>query len=144
MKMLKNNRTKGITNLGAIVVIIAAIIVAVPVAWYLAGAPPRIVTEIVEEPTSLRRLAEMIRNGTIDVGTEYSMNITGRYHTIHGVLGSDCATCHVAPQYDDDYLYQRKYKEPDLNDSGIVDRGRCLSCHKEGGTASELYGDIGK
>ena len=142
--MLPKNRSKGITSLGALIIIVAAIIVAVPVAWYLAGSPPITVTEIVEEPTSLKSLAEMIRDGTIDVGTSYSMNLTDRFHTIHGVVGSDCATCHVAPQYDDEYLYQRKYKEPDLNDYGIVDRGRCLSCHKDGGAASELYGTIGK
>jgi hypothetical protein len=145
VRMVINN-TKGMTSRGAVIVLIAALIIAVPIATYLFLAPPRIVTETVTEPTSLEELQELIEAGDIDVGTVYDMNVTARYHTIHGddVLGLDCASCHVAPEYSDDYLYQRKYKEPGLRDSpGIVDRATCLSCHKAGGIPGRLYGTAG-
>lgn len=143
MSLIKNKR--GITTQGAAIVIIAAIIIATPIAAYLLTAPPRIVTETVKEPTTLKELLEKLETGEIDVGTVYDMNVTARYHVIHGdVLGLDCESCHVAPEYSDEYLYQRKYKEPDLRESpGIVDRGTCLSCHKSGGIPGRLYGTVG-
>lgn len=99
------------------------------------------VEKTVKEYASLKELAEKIRTGEIDVGNDYSMALNGRYHTIHNkVLGLDCSSCHVAGNYSEDYLYQRKYKVPIRGAPGVVDRGACLGCHKEGGIASELFG----
>lgn len=141
MKIFKNKK-RGLTSSGAIVVLIAAVIIAAPIAWYFLGIPPMIVEKPVIEPLSVNVLAEMIRNGTIDVGTDYSMDPTARYHKIHSeILGLSEEACHIGDEYSEDFLYQRKYKEPDLRDSpGVVDRATCLSCHRAGGPASELYG----
>jgi hypothetical protein len=140
MKSFKNKR--GLTSTGAIVIIIAACVIAAPIAWYFLGIPPMIVEKPVIEPVTISVLAEMIRNGTIDVGTDYSMAPTARYHVIHSdILGLSEEACHIDDEYSEDFLYQRKYKEPDLRDSpGVVDRAICMSCHRAGGTANELYG----
>jgi hypothetical protein len=140
MKNFKNKR--GLTSSGAIVILIAAAIIAAPIAWYILEVPPLIVEKPVIEPVTIKVLAEMIRNGTIDVGTDYSMDPTARYHKIHSeILGLSEIACHIDDEYSEDFLYQRKYKEPGLRDSpGVVDRAICLSCHREGGTANELYG----
>jgi hypothetical protein len=140
MTSFKNN--SGLSSLGAIVIIVAAIIIAAPVAWYFLSVPPLVVEKPVVQPVPISDLAEMIRNGTINVGTDYSMDPTARYHKIHSdVLGLAEIACHIADEYSNDFLYQRKYKAPGLRDSpGVVDRTICLSCHREGGTANELYG----
>ncbi len=94
----------------------------------------------IKETANLRKIAEKIRNGEIDVGDDYTMSLYGRYHTIHNkVLGLDCSTCHIGG-YADDFLYLRKYKLPVRGAPGVVDRGVCLGCHKAGGPAFELYG----
>ena len=95
---------------------------------------------ISEKYASLRDIAEKIRNGEIDVGNDYTMTLDGRFHRIHNkVLGLDCAACHVS-SYAKDFLYQRKYKVPIRSAPGVVDRGICLGCHKEGGIATPWYG----
>ena len=91
--------------------------------------------------TSLKELAEKIRKGEIDVGNDYTMTLNGRFHRIHNkVLGLDCSACHVSSSYAKDFLYQRKYKVPVRSAPGVVDRGVCLGCHKEGGIATPWYG----
>ncbi len=94
-----------------------------------------------KEYASLREIAEKIRNGEIDVGNDYTMSLNGRFHRIHNkVLGLDCSACHVSSSYAKDFLYQRKYKVPIRGAPGVVDRGVCLGCHKEGGIATPWYG----
>lgn len=67
------------------------------------------------------------------------MTLEGRFHKIHAkVLGLDCTACHI-PDYAKDVLYERKYKKPE-GAPGVVDRGVCLGCHKEGGIATPWYG----
>ena len=137
-------KTTGITTFGAIVVILAAIIIAAPTAVYLLNTPPVEVETIVKVPRTLPEIIADLRSGAIVVGNEYSMDPTARYHEIHAeVLGLDCQTCHTTQNYSEDYLYQRKYNELNPGDPGVIDRGTCLSCHKTGGVASELYGTIG-
>jgi hypothetical protein len=65
------------------------------------------------DPVNLTGLAEDIRNGKLDVGTEYSLDVgTGRFHNIHAnVLGLGCATCHAGTEYRPDFLLLRKYEE---------------------------------
>ncbi|MCE4598604.1 MAG: hypothetical protein F7C81_00190 [Desulfurococcales archaeon] len=93
---------------------------------------------------SLADLARMIREGQIDVGTEYSLEFGKRYHNIHAiVLGLSCNTCHQAKTYPADYLYIRKYVAEKMAEEGeipgVVDRGVCLGCHRSNGVAHELY-----
>ncbi len=136
-------KTTGITTFGAIIVILAAIIIAAPTAVYLLTTPPIEVEIIVKVPKTLPEIIADLRSGAIVVGNEYSMDPTARYHEIHTVLGLDCQTCHTTQNYSEDYLYQRKYIELNPGNPGVIDRGTCLSCHKTGGVASELYGTVG-
>lgn len=90
---------------------------------------------------NLPEIAEKIKNGKIKAGENYGMGIEERYHKIHNdILGIECSSCHIE-KYQDDYLYQKKYKE---FENGPVDRGICLGCHKENGPAkTKLYGNQG-
>lgn len=89
----------------------------------------------------IQSTSKAIEEGQIDVGTVPDMELGNRYHNIHNeVLAMDCMSCHIS-DYSDDYLYQRKYKIPVRGMPGPVDRGACLSCHREGGMAKTvLYG----
>ena len=87
-----------------------------------------------------KEIAEKIRSGEIDVGDDYTMAESGRYHTIHSeILGLDHETCHIGDEFTEDYLDQRKYKVPVRDAPGVVDRRICISCHTEGGPAGELF-----
>jgi len=106
-----------------------------------AKTPTPTETSPVKEYATLKELAEKIRKGEIDVGKDYSMKLSGRFHTIHyKILGLDCKTCHVDKSYAKDFLYQRKYKVPVRGAPGVVDRNVCLGCHKQGGIATPWYG----
>jgi mono/diheme cytochrome c family protein len=136
-------KVAGITTIGAIVIIMAAIIIAAPTAIYLLNTPPVEVEKIVKVPKTLPEIVDDIRSGEIEVGDEYSMDPTARYHEIHAeVLGLNCLSCHTVQNYSEDYLYQRKYVELQPEDPGVIDRGTCLSCHKPGGISRPLYGTI--
>ena len=89
----------------------------------------------------VKEISRAIWEGKIDVGTEYDMEPGQRWHNIHSeVLKIDCSDCHIE-KYDNDYLYQRRYKVPVRDAPGVVKREVCLKCHREGGpTGMELYG----
>ena len=93
---------------------------------------------------SLAELAEMILKGEINVGDKYGMGLGERFHNIHTVvLGLSCSACHQAKEYPDDYLYIRKAvveeKVEEGHLPGVVDRGTCMSCHRENSVARTLY-----
>jgi hypothetical protein len=93
------------------------------------------------DPVDLAGLAEDIRKGKLDVGTEYSLDVgTGRFHNIHAnALGLGCATCHAGTEYQSDFLLLRKYEEVAESSPGRPDRSSCLGCHQTGGTATTWY-----
>jgi hypothetical protein len=104
------------------------------------------VTQTVAKPQvlSLAEIAEMIRKGEIDVGDKYGMEFGERFHNIHvKVLGLSCKACHQAPKYADDYLYIRKaVVEEEVKEGhmpGVVDRGTCMSCHRDNSVAKTFY-----
>lgn len=92
---------------------------------------------------SLFDIAEAIREGKINVGTEYGMEPGERFHNIHAkTLGLSCTMCHKGKEYPADYLYinfDRVYEEVNEGMPGVVDRSVCLACHKVGGPASTFY-----
>lgn len=89
----------------------------------------------------IRKIAEEIKGGKIDVGKEAGMELDQRWHNIHvNELNMDCEKCHI-DRYEENYLYQRKHKVPERDAPGVVKREICLPCHKKGGPAlTELYG----
>jgi hypothetical protein len=99
-----------------------------------------LLTVIIFSGTDVKKVAEDIKKGKIDVGGEYGMEIGQRYHKIHSeILGIDCEKCHIE-KYEENYLYQRKYKLPEGDAPGVVKREVCIKCHKLKGPASlKLY-----
>ena len=86
-----------------------------------------------EEPVTLRRLAQDIRSGKIDVGEEYGMGREQRFHVIHAdTIDMKCTQCHV-----EDAPYEIG-NPPYDEDEGPSDRRVCLGCHLTG-PASKLY-----
>lgn len=94
-----------------------------------------------ESPTNLPGLAERIRTGQIDVGTQYGMAPDRRYHRIHAdVLGLDCATCHAEkfPAGTEIFAVPMAV-DVSRNSPAPVDRRVCIGCHT-GGIGSKVYG----
>lgn len=94
-----------------------------------------------EVPMNLARTAAAIRDGNIDVGAEYGLSPTRRYHTIHNtILGLSCLVCHQQGTIDTE---QVTFTAQDVSAMapGPVDKRPCLGCHTAAGPARELYGD---
>lgn len=103
------------------------------------------------EERSVRKTAEAIRKGEINVGKEYSLRETGRFHTIHaGVLGLNgeplldikCGGCHSTDQYPPSYLYLRKDEFPRRVEGEkvrAVQRHFCIGCHSSGSLSTVFY-----
>lgn len=103
------------------------------------------------EDRSVRKTAEAIRSGEINVGKEYSLKENGRFHTIHaGVLGLNgeplldikCGGCHSTDQYPPSYLYLRKDEFPRKVDGEkvrAVQRHFCIGCHSSGSLSTVFY-----
>ena len=94
-----------------------------------------------EEGADLAEIAEEIRSGEIDVGSDYSMNVrTGRFHIIHAdYLLMDCSNCHFGRHYKADYLAGDKFTPYPRRAKGRVQQTVCLGCHQSGGLATGFY-----
>lgn len=94
-----------------------------------------------QESANLEEVAEMIRDGKIDVGKEYSMHEKkGRFHNIHvDAVGMDCASCHYGEYYQADFLLLRKSERLVKKAKGQMNWGSCLGCHQTGGIATTWY-----
>jgi hypothetical protein len=84
---------------------------------------------------TLSALAANIRNGVIDVGDDYGMDIDQRFHKIHfAVFGLGCTPCHV-----EEVTPEMVFAESPEGAPGPADRRICLGCHLNG-PALNLYG----
>ncbi len=96
-----------------------------------------------DKPMNLRKSAEAIRAGTVNVGKAYSLAEEGRFHQIHvETLGVKCGGCHSNDAYPDNYLYLRKSEFPHVLDGEkvkSVERAKCIGCHSEGNVATVFY-----
>lgn len=96
-----------------------------------------------DKPMNLRKTAEAIRVGTVDVGKTYSLAEEGRFHKIHTeVIGMKCGGCHTNDAYPDNYLYLRKSEFPHMMGGEkvkAVERAKCIGCHSEGNVATVFY-----
>ncbi len=98
---------------------------------------PTIAIPIPEE--KVKELAQKIKSGEIDVGTEDGLGLDQRYHKIHAtVLELECVTCHTGEPDTTLTVFSAQDVSPQA--PGPVDRGGCLSCHRAAGLASEVYG----
>lgn len=96
-----------------------------------------------DKPMNLRKTAEAIRGGTVNVGKEYSLREEGRFHQAHvETLGIKCGGCHTNDAYPDDYLYLRKAEFPQQvkgEKLKAVERAKCIGCHSDGNVATAFY-----
>lgn len=96
-----------------------------------------------DKPMNLRKTAEAIRAGTVNVGKVYSLAEEGRFHQAHTeVLGMKCGGCHSNDAYPDDYLYLRKSEFPHVvagEKVKSVERAKCIGCHSDGNVATVFY-----
>lgn len=96
-----------------------------------------------DKPMNLRKTAEAIRGGTLNVGKEYSLREEGRFHQIHvETMGIKCGGCHTNDVYPTDYLYLRKAEFPQMvkgEKLKAVERAKCIGCHSEGSVATVFY-----
>lgn len=116
--------------------LILLIFISINMSYSMAAEP--------DTPTThkeLARIAEKIRNGEIDVGKDYSVNVkTGRFHIIHAdKLMLDCSTCHQGETYRKDYLIVGKNKPYPPKAKGRYQRSVCLGCHQKGGIGTRWY-----
>lgn len=96
-----------------------------------------------DKPMNLRKTAEAIRSGTVNVGKEYSLREEGRFHQIHvETLGIKCGGCHSNEAYPGNYLYLRKAEFPHMvagEKLKAVERAKCIGCHSDGNVATAFY-----
>ena len=96
-----------------------------------------------DKPMNLRKTAEAIRAGTVDVGKTYSLAEEGRFHKVHTeVLGMKCGGCHSNDAYPVDFLYLRKSEFPKQvagEKLKAVERAKCIGCHSDGNVATVFY-----
>ncbi len=104
------------------------------------GCTKEVEVEVTKEvPMTLPVLAEKIKSGEIDVGTEDGLAFDQRYHNIHNVvLGLGCSSCHIAEVDATNEVFSAWNVSPQA--PGPVDRRGCLGCHSVGGPATAFYG----
>jgi hypothetical protein len=94
-----------------------------------------------KSPLGAGVLAELIREGDIATGDDYTTEIGGRYHRIHAkFMAIDCVSCHPDAKFPEDLEDLRPAQFPLTAYPGMVDRGICLGCHRgRGALATPFY-----
>ncbi len=94
-----------------------------------------------EPPTGAGILAEQLREGAINPGNRYDMEVGSRFHRIHTrYMAMGCQTCHAGVRFPDNVQFLRREEFPLSAYPGAVDRSTCLGCHRgEGSMATQFY-----
>ena len=94
-----------------------------------------------KSPLGAGILADLIREGDISPGDEYTLEVGGRFHRIHArFMAYNCISCHVGVVFPKDAQFLRREEFPIAAYPGAVDRGICLGCHRgEGALATPFY-----
>jgi hypothetical protein len=109
-------------------------------------APPPAAPEAFDETTvpelGAALLALQIREGDIAIDRMTTMEMGGRFHTIHTkYMAMSCAGCHQGVEFPENAQFLRKGEFPVATQPGVVDRYSCISCHRgEGSIATQIYG----
>jgi len=93
-------------------------------------------------PVGAGILADLVRQGDLAVGKDFTMALGGRFHHIHSkLMAIKCATCHEGVKFPDNIQFLRREEFPLAAYPGAVDRGTCMGCHRgEGSMATRIYG----
>jgi hypothetical protein len=94
-----------------------------------------------KSPLGAGILADLLREGDISPGDEYTLEVGGRFHRIHArFMAYNCVSCHVGVEFPKDAQFLRREEFPIAAYPGAVDRGICLGCHRgEGALATPFY-----
>lgn len=94
-----------------------------------------------KSPLGAGILSDLIREGDMDLGKDYGIQVGGRFHRVHAkVMAMECASCHAGFSFPKDLQYLRREEFPIASYPGAVDRGVCLGCHRgSGALATPFY-----
>lgn len=93
-----------------------------------------------KSPLGAGILADLIREGDISPGDDYSVEVGGRFHRVHAkFMAVNCVSCHAGVKFPDDLQYLRREEFPIAAYPGSVDRGICLGCHRGKGALATPY-----
>lgn len=94
-----------------------------------------------EQPTGAGIIAEQLREGVINPGDRYDIEVGSRFHRIHTrYMALGCQTCHAGVRFPDNVQFLRRAEFPLSAYPGAVDRSTCLGCHRgEGALATPFY-----
>jgi len=95
-----------------------------------------------KSPVGAGIIADMVRQGDLAVGKDFTMALGGRFHHIHSkLMAIKCATCHDGVKFPENIQFLRREEFPLAAYPGAVDRGTCMGCHRgEGSLATRIYG----
>lgn len=94
-----------------------------------------------KSPLGAGILSDLIREGDISPGDNYSVEVGGRFHRVHAkFMAINCVSCHAGVEFPDDLQFLRREEFPIAAYPGAVDRGICLGCHRgQGALATPFY-----
>lgn len=92
-------------------------------------------------PLGAGLLSDLIQEGDISPGEEYTIEVGGRFHRVHAkLMAIACEGCHANVEFPEDLRYLRREEFPIAAYPGAVDRGICLGCHRgSGALATPFY-----
>lgn len=125
---------------GELARLIAATLAAL-VAWAALAEDPSAEPWYGKSPLGVGILADLIREGDIDIGKDYTVKVGGRFHHVHAkLMAIECGSCHAGVSFPKDLQYLRREEFPIAAYPGAVDRGICLGCHRGvAGVATPFY-----
>jgi hypothetical protein len=120
---------------------LSALFCAMAMALPLAAADQDDANWYKKSPLGAGILSDLIREGDIALGDDYSVAVGGRFHRAHAkFMAIGCVSCHARVEFPQDLQYLRREEFPIAAYPGAVDRGICLGCHRgTGALATPFY-----
>lgn len=94
-----------------------------------------------KSPLGAGILSDLIQEGDISPGDDYTIAVGGRFHRVHAkLMAINCVSCHAGVSFPEDLQYLRREELPIAAYPGAVDRGICMGCHRgQGALATPFY-----
>lgn len=93
-----------------------------------------------KSPLGAGLLSDLIQEGDISPGDDYTIEVGGRFHRVHAsLMAIGCVSCHANVEFPEDLQYLRREEFPIAAYPGAVDRGICLGCHRGQGALATPY-----